>query len=254
MLHSLVLLVISVMRRRAVRTRFVLRSRVAARGARAYVAAKQERLRVRQQQLREEVASAVTHGAGLLLAVAGVPVLIVLGALRGSALHVTTYAVYGGSLVACYAASTLYHASQRPRLKHVLRIIDHAAIYLLIAGTYTPFVLLNLERPWSIVLLALVWAIALGGCVFKLFCVDRYEGFSTALYLLMGWLAVIAIKPFMAAVPLPALLWLLAGGLFYTGGVVFFLWERLPYNHAIWHLFVIAGSACHYVAILRYAW
>lgn len=227
---------------------------MAARRARAYVVVARRRLRARRQRLREELASALTHGAGLLLAAVGAPVLIVLGALRGTSLHVASYAVYGGSLLACYATSTLYHAFRRPRLKHLFRILDHAAIYLLIAGTYTPFTLLHLERPWSVGLMAVVWGLALGGCVFKLFFVDRFEGFSTALYLAMGWLVVVAAKPLVASVPLPALLWLLAGGLLYTAGVVFFLWERLPYNHAIWHLFVIAGSACHYLAILLYAW
>ncbi len=211
-------------------------------------------LRVQRQRLREEIANGVTHGIGLLLAVAAVPVLIVLGALRGNAVHVAGFTVYGSSLVLVYASSTLYHAFQQPRLKHVFRILDHAAIYLLIAGTYTPVTLLSMNGPWGWTLLTLVWALAVLGCVFKLFFVDRFEGFSTVLYLVMGWLVVLVIKPFLASVPTVPLLWLIAGGLCYTVGVVFFVWERLPYNHAVWHLFVIGGSACHYVAMLLYVW
>ncbi|MEP0547877.1 MAG: hemolysin III family protein [Rhodothermales bacterium] len=211
-------------------------------------------LAAQRQRLREEIASGVTHGIGLLLAVAAVPVLIVLGALRGDAVHVAGFTVYGSSLVLVYATSTLYHAFQQPRLKHVFRILDHAAIYLLIAGTYTPVTLLSMNGPWGWTLLTLVWALAVFGCVFKLFFVDRYEGFSTVLYLVMGWLVVLVIKPFLAGVPTVPLLWLIAGGLCYTVGVVFFVWERLPYNHAVWHLFVIGGSACHYVAMLLYVW
>ena len=155
-------------------------------------------LRVQRQRLREEIANGVTHGIGLLLAVAAVPVLIVLGALRGNAVHVAGFTVYGSSLVLVYASSTLYHAFQQPRLKHVFRILDHAAIYLLIAGTYTPVTLLSMNGPWGWTLLTLVWALAVLGCVFKLFFVDRFEGFSTVLYLVMGWLVVLVIKPFLA--------------------------------------------------------
>lgn len=209
---------------------------------------------VQRQRLREEIASGVTHGIGLLLAVAAVPVLIVLGALRGDAVHIAGFTVYGSSLVLVYATSTLYHAFQQPRLKHVFRILDHAAIYLLIAGTYTPVTLLSLDGPPGWTLLGAVWTLAVLGCIFKLFFVDRFEGFSTVLYLVMGWLVVIVLEPFLASVPPDALMWLIAGGLSYTVGVIFFVWERLPYNHAVWHLFVIGGSACHYIAMLLYVW
>ncbi|MDX1531183.1 MAG: hemolysin III family protein [Rhodothermales bacterium] len=212
----------------------------------------QTRLREQRARLREEVASAVTHGVGLVLAVGSAPVLVVLGGLRGGALHATSFAVYGTALVLCYAASTLYHAFQQPRLKHLFRVLDHAAIYLLIAGTYTPVAVLSLEGPWGWGLLTAVWAIAVVGCVFKLFFVDRFRGLSTVGYLVMGWLMVVALEEIIASVPAAAFAWLVVGGLFYTAGVVFFVWERLPYNHAVWHLFVIAGSASHYVALLIY--
>ena len=236
------------MRRIAVRNR-LLRRRSHRRMRQARAA-----LEVQRRRFREEIASSVTHGAGLVLAVGAVPVLIVLGALRGDAVHVAGFSVYGSSLVLVYATSTLYHAFQRPRVKHVLRILDHAAIYLLIAGTYTPVTLLSMDGVWGWTLLGAVWTLAVLGCVFKLFFVDRFEGFSTVLYLVMGWLVVLVLKPFVASVPPDALLWLIAGGLSYTFGVVFFVWERLPYNHAVWHLFVIGGSACHYVAMLLYVW
>ena len=236
------------MRRIAARNRLLARrSRQRVRQARAVLAAQ-------RQRLREEVASSLTHGLGLILAIAAVPVLIVLGGLRGSTVHVAGFAVYGSSLVLVYASSTLYHAFQQPRLKHVFRIIDHAAIYLLIAGTYTPVTLLSLDGPPGWTLLSLVWALALLGCIFKVFFVDRYTGLSTTIYLVMGWLVLLVFKPFVASVPPEMFWWIVAGGLCYTVGVVFFVWERLPYNHAVWHLFVIGGSACHYVAMLLYVW
>ncbi len=207
-----------------------------------------------QQRLREDIANVVTHGAGLLMAVAGVPALIVLGALRGGAIHTASFAVYGTTLLLVYLSSTLYHAFQEPRMRRIFRILDHAAIYLLIAGTYTPFMLISLNGPWGWTLLALVWVLAALGCTFKILSMKRFARYSTAFYLAMGWLVVIAIEPIIEAVPAAGLGWLMIGGLCYTGGVVFFLWENLPYNHAIWHLFVIAGSVCHYIAILLYVW
>jgi hemolysin III len=138
-----------------------------------------------------------------------------------------------------------------PRLKRALKICDHSAIYLLIAGTYTPFLLLNLRGPWGWSLLAVVWSLACAGILFKLWFVNHVPRISTAVYVAMGWLVVIAAKPVIAHVPAPALLWLLAGGLFYSAGVVFYSWQRLRFSHAIWHLFVLAGSTCHYFAVLR---
>ena len=194
----------------------------------------------------------MTHGVGLLLSVAGGPVLVVLAYLQGSALHAVSAAVYTASLIILYGASTLYHAFQRPRVKAIMRVVDHAAIYALIAGTYTPVTLVSLQGRWGWVLFAVVWALALAGILYKLFFIDRFRWFSNATYLAMGWLVVVALKPVIAAVSLAGLLWFVAGGLFYTVGIVFFEWERLPYNHAVWHLFVLAGSVCHYIAILGY--
>jgi len=208
----------------------------------------------RRLHWRQEAAAALTHGAGLLLFAAAVPVLITLAALNGTALHITAFSIYGGTLVLLYAASTLYHASRHPRTKHVLRVLDHAAIYLLIAGSYTPFALLSLDGWVSVVLLTAVWSLALVGCVFKLFFTGRFERLSLAIYLGMGWLAVVVAKPVMDALPLAALALLVAGGILYTAGVLFYAWQRLPYNHAIWHVFVLAASICHFAAIAWFAW
>jgi hemolysin III len=199
----------------------------------------------------EEIANTVTHGIGLVLSVAGFIVLLVLTILRGTAWHIVACSVYGASLICLYTASTLYHAVISPRLKRALRIFDHSAIYLLIAGTYTPFLLLHLRGPWGWSLFGVVWGLAVAGILFKFWFVDHFHYLSTGAYVLMGWLVVVAAKPVLAHVPSATLLWLLAGGLFYTTGVIFYIWKRLPYSHAVWHMFVLAGSTCHYFAVLR---
>lgn len=199
----------------------------------------------------EELANTVTHGIGLALSLVGFVVLLVLAVMRGSAWHIVSCAIYGSTLVCLYTASTLYHGIASPRLKRVLKVFDHSAIFLLIAGTYTPFLLVNLRGGWGWSLLGIVWGLAMAGIIFKFLFVDHFKILSTAVYLLMGWLALIAVKPLLVLVPLGGLLWLLAGGLLYTSGVVFYAWKRIPYNHVIWHVFVLAGSACHYFAVLR---
>jgi hemolysin III len=199
----------------------------------------------------EEIANAVTHGIGLLLSIAGFVVLLVLAILRGTAWHIVACSIYGATLISLYSASTLYHAVVSPRLKRALRIFDHSSIYLLIAGTYTPFLLIDLRGLWGWSLLAIIWSLACAGVLFKIWFVDHVPRLSTAIYIAMGWLVVIATKPILTHVPLATLLLLLAGGLFYSSGVIFYASKRLPYAHAIWHLFVLAGSTCHYFAILR---
>jgi hemolysin III len=201
---------------------------------------------------RHELANSVTHGTGLALSVAGCALLVTVAALRGSARHIVACSIYGGTLVCLYSASTIYHSVRSRRLKRVLRIVDHSSIYLLIAGTYTPFTLILLRGGWGWTLFGLVWGLSVAGIVLKVWFVDRMPIVSTLVYVAMGWLVIIAIKPVVAVVPLAAILWLLAGGLFYTGGVAFFAWEKLPYHHAIWHLFVLGGSVCHYFAVLHY--
>ena len=200
----------------------------------------------------EELANALTHGIGLILALVAVPVLIVLAATQATVWHVVGVSIYGVSLIVLYVASTIYHLVQHPPAKRILRIIDHSVIYLLIAGTYTPSTLVNLRGPWGWTLLGLVWTIALFGIAWKLVQVDRHPVVSTIVYIAMGWLVVIAVRPLFRAVPRGGLAWLLAGGLAYTLGVAFFGSSRFRFNHALWHLFVLAGSACHYVAVIRY--
>ena len=198
----------------------------------------------------EEMANSLTHGAGLALSIAGLSVLVTLAALRADAGTVVGCAVFGTSLVVLYAASTLYHALRARRWKRVLRVFDHAAIFLLIAGTYTPFMLANLRGPWGWSLFGVVWALAAAGVVLKAFFTGRFDILSTLLYLFMGWLALLAIRPLMGALPHDSLVLLFAGGAAYTAGTLFYAWSRLPYHHAVWHLFVLAGSACHFFAVL----
>ncbi len=199
----------------------------------------------------EELANSLTHGLGLLLAVAALSVLVTFASLNGEPYRIVACSVYGASLVILYLASTLYHAVRAPRAKRMLRIFDHAAIYLLIAGTYTPFTLVSLRGGWGWTLFGLVWGLGMTGVLLKLVFHTRFEVLSTLAYVAMGWVVLVAIKPVAAALPASGIAWLVAGGLAYTLGVIFYAWER-PYHHAIWHLFVLAGSAFHFVAVLRY--
>ena len=198
----------------------------------------------------EELVNSCTHGVGLILSVAGFATLLSLAVMRGSALRIASCAVYGSTLMCLYAASTLYHSSRSRRLKRILRICDHSAIYLLIAGTYTPFLIVNLRGGWGWSLFGIVWGLAMAGILFKLWFVEHFSVLSTVVYLLMGWLVIVAIRPMLHSVPPRGLLWLLTGGVLYTVGVVFYAWRKVPYNHAIWHGFVLAGSICHYFAVL----
>jgi len=199
---------------------------------------------------REEVASALTHGLGALASVAGGAVLVTLAAVFGDAWQVVGASVFCASLVLLYTASTLYHAVWHRVARPRLQVFDHCAIYVLIAGTYTPFTLVGLRGGWGWTLFGVVWGLAAAGVVFKLFCTGRFRRLSTFIYLGMGWMAVVATGPMLRAVPVSALLWLVAGGLSYTVGTYFYLNRRIPYAHAIWHLFVLGGSVCHFVAVL----
>ena len=202
--------------------------------------------------LGEEIANAITHGIGAVLSIVGLTLLIVFAALYGDIWHIVGVSVYGTSLVLLYLTSTLYHCFQAPPVKAVLRKCDHAAIYLLIAGTYTPILLVKLRTTWGVGLLIALWLMACAGIVFKIYFIDDYDKWATLAYVLMGWSAVLVMRDVVAALAGPGLVWLAAGGVFYTLGVPFYLWNRLPYNHAIWHVFVLAGSICHYFSILFY--
>lgn len=205
----------------------------------------------RPQSPGEEIANSVSHGAGALAALAVLPVLILRALPHGGA-AVVGATVFGVSMLVLYLSSTLYHAVTPPRWKQVLRIVDHGAIYLLIAGTYTPFTLGVLSGAWGWTLFGLVWALALAGIVHKSMGGLRYPRLSTVLYLAMGWLILIAAKPLWHAMPGWGLFWLAAGGVAYTAGVWFYR-ARTRYAHFVWHLFVLTGTACHFIAVLRYA-
>jgi len=208
--------------------------------------------RDRPLTLGEEIANSLTHGAGLLGSLIGVPFLILAAARHGDVLVLVGSIVFAAALVTLYTASTVYHALPPSRAKRMLRVVDHIAIYLLIAGTYTPFTIGVLKGVWGWTLFGIVWGLAALGILLKTIPLPWWPLRSTALYLLMGWLAVFALQPLAAVLPGPAIVWLVLGGLLYTAGVVFFVWERPKYNHTIWHLFVLGGSGCHFAALLLY--
>jgi hemolysin III len=200
----------------------------------------------------EEIANWVTHGVGLVMSVVGLTLLIIFSSLRGDAWHVVSFTVFGLALLTLYTVSTLYHSRRSARGKALFRKLDHAAIFLLIAGTYTPLLLTNLRGPWGWSLFGIVWGLCGAGAVFQLFFGERYRLVSTIAYLFLGWLIVVAIGPLVAHVPAGGLWLLLAGGLFYTVGVIFYRWHRLRYHHAVWHTFVLGGSTCHFLAVLLF--
>lgn len=200
----------------------------------------------------EEIANSITHGIGMLLAIGGTVVLIVYAALYGNSWHIVSCSIFGAALILLYLASTLYHAIQHPGAKPILRILDHSAILVLIAGTYTPITLVSLRGPWGWTLFAIIWGLAVVGILVETTGLRRFRAGMLGLYVIMGWAVIAAVKPMLHQVGSGGLWLLLAGGLAYTGGITFYLWERLPYNHAIWHLFVMAGSVLHYLAVLLY--
>jgi hemolysin III len=207
----------------------------------------------RPQSRREECFNALTHGAGLIASLVGVPLLIWVASVHGTPRQIVACTVFAATLIVLYLASTVYHALPMSRAKHVWRIVDHVAIYLLIAGSYTPFTLgvLHGARGWA--LFGVIWGLAVLGILHKTLLGFRFHRLSILMYLAMGWLAVTALGPLSQALPATALAWLLAGGLCYTAGVVLYLRDHLPYRHALWHLMVLAGSGFHYAVVLRYA-
>jgi hemolysin III len=200
----------------------------------------------------EEIANSLTHGVGALLAIGGSAVLVTLAALRGDVWHVVSCSIYGAAMVVLYTASTLYHSITSPRAKEALQVFDHAAIFLLIAGTYTPFTLVSLRGPWGWSIFGVVWGLAAAGILLEIAFPNRWPALSLALYVAMGWVVVVAVKPLLSALPTGGLVLLLLGGLSYTGGIGFYAWKKLPYSHAIWHVFVLAGTILHFFAVLFY--
>ena len=203
--------------------------------------------------IREEIANSISHGLGLVLAVVALPVLIVTAMRIGSTHFIVGASVFGVTMILLYLASTLYHSITHETTKNFCRLFDHSAIFLLIAGTYTPFTLGVLRGAWGWTLLAIVWGLAITGIVIKALPRTRHSWISMVLYVVMGWLALVAIKPLFQLVPLPGIVLIFAGGVAYTGGLAFFAAERLRYSHFIWHLCVIAGTTCHFFAVLWYA-
>lgn len=204
------------------------------------------------QSPAEEVANVLTHGLGLLLSIAGVAVLIVLASIHGNAWHIVGTSVYGATLIMVYVASTLYHGSRSIGVKKMLRDVDQVVIFLLIAGTYTPFTLGPLNGGWGWSLFGVVWGVSVLGILLKVLFNGRFRAMSVPIYLGLGWLCVVAVVPLMNNLSPAGLLWLAFGGAAYSLGTIFIMWRKLPFNHAIWHLTVILGSALHYFAIMFY--
>src|SRR5687768_3522649 len=206
-----------------------------------------------QRMSKEEIANSISHGLGLLAAIVAAPILVVSAMRAGNTRFLIGVSVFGATMVLLYLASTLYHSTTHEAAKQLFRLFDHTAIFLLIAGTYTPFALGVLRGPWGWSMLTAVWTLAIVGITLKIIARTRHSRISIVLYVLMGWLAVVATKPILELIPLPGILLILAGGIAYTGGLVFFAAHRIRYHHFIWHLFVIAGTICHYLAVLWYA-
>jgi hemolysin III len=200
----------------------------------------------------DELASSVIHGVGIVLSIAGLATLVAFAALHGNALTVVACAVFGTSLVLLYTASTLYHSISVAAAKPTLRALDHIAIYVLIAGTYTPFTLIVLPGAWGWSLFMAVWMLALAGSVLELGLFKRYHKLAVLLYVGMGWIGMVAFEPLSKHLQTGGMLLLIGGGAAYTLGVPFYLWRRLPYHHALWHVFVLAGSVLHFLAVLLY--
>ena len=200
----------------------------------------------------EEIFNAVTHGVGALLAVAALTLLVVFAAFYGNTWHIVSFSVYGASLIILYLFSTLYHSFQNQRVKSVFKILDHSAIYLLIAGTYTPFTLVTLRGPLGWTIFGLIWGLAFIGIVFKAFFIKKFKIISTLTYVLMGWIIIFAFNPLKLNLAAQGVRLLVIGGIIYSAGSIFYLFKKIPFNHAIFHLFVLGGSLCHFFSIFLY--
>jgi len=206
----------------------------------------------RQQSVGEEIANSVSHGIGAALSIVAFVLLVVFASKYGDVWRITSFSIYGATLFFLYLASTLYHSFTNRRVKHFFKILDHSSIYLLIAGTYTPVTLVSMRGPWGWIIFALVWAMAMGGIIVKIFLIGKYKIVSVLLYVAMGWIIVIAFKPMLQMVPKGMIVWLFIGGVCYTLGLIFYACKKVPYFHFIWHLFVLGGSISHFLGILFY--
>ncbi len=208
--------------------------------------------KVTYYESKEEKLNVITHGLGLLLSIAALVLLVVYASKYGTVWHITSFAIFGASLIVLYAASTLYHYAKNPALRFKLNILDHSAIYVLIAGTYTPFCLVVLKGWVGWTIFGVSWGLALIGIIFKIFYIGKYDRISTIAYVLMGWVIIFAIKPLINEFPVKGLIWLLAGGLAYSIGAILYSRKSIRYNHAIFHVFVLIGSFCHFMAVFFY--
>ena len=204
----------------------------------------------RQQSLGEEIANSITHGIGAALSIAALVLLVVFASKYGDIWRIVSFSIYGFTLFFLYLSSTLYHSFTNKRVKRFFRILDHSSIYLLIAGTYTPVTLVSMRGPWGWTIFGLIWAMAIGGIIAKIFLIEKYKIVSVLLYVAMGWLIIIAFKPMLQMVPKGLIIWLFIGGLCYTLGLIFYACKKVPYFHFIWHLFVLGGSIAHFFGIL----
>jgi hemolysin III len=209
-------------------------------------------IKAKKYEKKEEILNVISHGIGFLLSVAALVLLVVFASIDGSVWHIVSYSIYGTSLAVLYLASTLFHWSKKPSRRLKLNVFDHASIYVLIAGTYTPLMLVTLRGPWGWSLFGVVWGMAIMGIILKLFFTGRYNKLSTMAYLVMGWVVVIALKSLIENLSTPGLIWLAIGGVSYSVGAIFYLLNKIPYNHAIFHLFVLGGSIAHFVTIFWY--
>jgi hemolysin III len=209
-------------------------------------------LLINRYSIKEEIFSSITHGIGALLSIVALVVLVSFASIQGDAWRIVSFSIYGFTLFFLYLSSTLYHSIYHEKAKQVFRIFDHVSIYLVIAGSYTPIALVGMEGPWRWIIFGLIWSLAITGIVLKVVNISKTKKFSTALYIGMGWMVIIAIKPILAMIPTGLLVWLVIGGLLYTLGVIFYASKKIPFNHGIWHLFVLGGSIAHYFGILMY--
>jgi len=207
-------------------------------------------LQIRQYSVGEEIVNSITHGIGAILSIVGLVFLVVLSALYSDSWHVVSFSIFGATLIVLYAASTLYHSLPNPSAKTVFKKLDHSAIFLLIAGTYTPFLLVSIRGPWGWSLFGVIWTLAIAGVTMKCINSVRFRGLSVVVYLFMGWLGLIAIRQIIAGVPSTSLILLVIGGVSYTAGTIFYACRRIPFNHGIWHVFVLCGSIMHYFSVL----
>ncbi len=208
--------------------------------------------KIAQYSFIEEIFNSITHGVEIVISITALVIMVFFSSRYGSAIHIVSSIIFGAALILLYTASTLYHSFQKPEIKQTFKIIDHSCIYVLIAGTYTPFLLVTLRGILGWSMFALVWSLTVIGVLFKIFFIHRFKIISTIAYILMGWLIIFAIKPLMQLLPEGGLLLLIYGGLAYTLGTIFYAWEKLPFNHTIWHSFVLTGSICHFFAIMFY--